>query len=163
VRRHLGLLSATFALRILLPDRAGGSIGPFSHGKAAREAQRPHVEAGPRPVEEVVGYAARIADALDRAHTAGIVHRALKPDNVIVQPDGRIKLLDFGLAKLRADGIAYASADDSKSPTEAHHLTREGMILGTAAYMSCTWPSACPASNAGPASVWRPSSRYTWR
>jgi serine/threonine protein kinase len=117
-------------------------------GKTLRE----HQGKGPLPVDEVVGYAAQIAEALDRAHTAGIVHRDLKPDNVIVQPDGRVKLLDFGLAKLRADGIAYASVDDSQSPTQARHLTREGMILGTAAYMSPsrlaarTWTPAATSS-----------------
>jgi eukaryotic-like serine/threonine-protein kinase len=85
---------------------------------------------GPLAVEEALALARQIAEALEAAHAKGIVHRDLKPGNVKVTPDGRVKVLDFGLAKaLGPDGSATELSD---SPT----LTRAGAVLGTAAYMS---------------------------
>ena len=93
--------------------------------------------AGPLPVDTVLVYAAQIAAALDAAHQKGIVHRNLKPANIRVTPQGAVKVLDFGLAKLAstsADGAS--SASDSNSPTALLSATQAGAILGTAAYMS---------------------------
>ena len=97
---------------------------------------REHQAGSPLPAEQVVRFATQIAEALERAHAAGVVHRDLKPDNVIVQPDGRVKLLDFGLAKLAPAGGSETRDGDSQGPTDTRDLTREGTILGTAAYMS---------------------------
>ncbi len=84
---------------------------------------------GPLPLEEALRIAAQIADALEAAHERGIVHRDLKPGNIKVKPDGAVKVLDFGLAKV-AESQAEARATDS--PT----LTMAGVVMGTAAYMS---------------------------
>ena len=77
-------------------------------------------------------YAAQIADALARAHEAGIVHRDLKPSNVIVTPADRVKVLDFGVAKLLDRG----EGDTAKRRHAASPITDAGMAVGTAAYMS---------------------------
>src|SRR5262245_38331958 len=90
---------------------------------------------GSIPVEEAIDIARRIAEALEEAHEQGIVHRDLKPANVKLAPGGKVKVLDFGLAKALAAGPS-AQADQSRSPTLMDSSTRAGVILGTAAYMA---------------------------
>jgi Tol biopolymer transport system component len=87
---------------------------------------------GPIPLEEALRIARQIADALEAAHEKGIVHRDLKPGNIKIKPDGTVKVLDFGLAKM---GGAPAAASEH-SPTISMAATQAGMIVGTAAYMS---------------------------
>ncbi len=92
---------------------------------------------GPLALDEALPIARQIAEALEAAHELGIIHRDLKPANVKVRPDGTVKVLDFGLAKLGAAGATGASAGDLlNSPTMAGPMTLQGMILGTAAYMA---------------------------
>ena len=92
---------------------------------------------GPIPPDEAIDIARRIAEALEEAHEKGIVHRDLKPANVCLAPDGKVKVLDFGLAKAFTAGAASGpGADLSRSPTLVQSGTQAGVILGTAAYMS---------------------------
>jgi Tol biopolymer transport system component len=92
---------------------------------------------GPVPVDEAIAIAKQIAEGLEEAHEKGIVHRDLKPANVRLIPDGKVKVLDFGLAKAYAGDPATGSgADLSQSPTLPHAGTAAGIILGTAAYMA---------------------------
>ncbi len=88
-------------------------------------------------VGESLHYAVQIADALARAHQAGIVHRDLKPGNIMVTDEGRVKVLDFGLAKLIERGLPGAESEATRTLAAAHAArTQEGTILGTVAYMS---------------------------
>jgi eukaryotic-like serine/threonine-protein kinase len=92
---------------------------------------------GAVPVDEALEIARQIAEALEEAHERGIVHRDLKPANVKVRPDGRVKVLDFGLARaFAADPDSDAAPDLSQSPTLPQTGTLAGVLLGTAAYMA---------------------------
>src|SRR5262249_41140458 len=88
---------------------------------------------GPLPLETALNYARQITDALASAHEKGIVHRDLKPANIKIRPDGQLKVLDFGLAKV---GWTGSSPDPQNSPTLSLVATQAGVILGTAAYMA---------------------------
>jgi serine/threonine-protein kinase len=89
---------------------------------------------GAIPLEEALPIARQIAEALEYAHERGIIHRDLKPANIKITPEGRVKVLDFGLAK--ALSAERAVADPASSPTLTMRATMAGVILGTAAYMS---------------------------
>jgi eukaryotic-like serine/threonine-protein kinase len=88
---------------------------------------------GPIRVEEALQIALQIAEALEVAHEKGIIHRDLKPANIEVTPDGKVKVLDFGLAKAYVG--EQADLNPLNSPTRSMAATQRGIILGTAAYM----------------------------
>jgi Tol biopolymer transport system component len=95
------------------------------------ETLRERLRSGAIPVRKTLDYAMQIAHGLAAAHEKGIVHRDLKPENLFVTKDGRVKILDFGLAKLtQAD-----SGSNTSLPT-ATHGTEAGVVMGTAGYMS---------------------------
>src|SRR5579863_8856754 len=87
---------------------------------------------GPMPLEEALRIARQIADALEAAHERGITHRDLKPANIKIKPDGTVKVLDFGLAKV----TPTSSGSGERSPTFTIGMTEAGMVLGTASYMA---------------------------
>jgi serine/threonine protein kinase len=92
--------------------------------------------AGPMSVEETLPIVHQLVEALEYAHEKGIVHRDLKPANLKLTPDGRLKVLDFGLAKALSQDAESAASQPADSPTLTMRATMAGVIMGTAAYMS---------------------------
>lgn len=109
-------------------DDVHGLVLELVEGQTLAERLR----TGPLPIDEALTLATEIAEALEAAHERGIVHRDLKPANVTVTRDGRVKVLDFGLAKAGAGG----TPDVTRGPIEPGDRTLEGVIFGSAAYMS---------------------------
>jgi serine/threonine-protein kinase len=99
-------------------------VSEFVDGRSLRQA----LSGGPMRLPHLVELAAAVADALAFAHTRGVVHRDLKPDNVLLPTCGGVKVVDFGLARMLDSG--------GSSAVTAAHLTRSGMLLGTPAYMA---------------------------
>jgi serine/threonine protein kinase len=97
------------------------------------EPLRALLDRSPVSVRTLLDIAAQIADGLAAAHGAGITHRDLKPENLFVLPGGRIKILDFGLAKAAAEDVP---APDDATRTVSFLLTSPGTVAGTIAYMS---------------------------
>src|SRR5579859_2375846 len=116
-------------------DGAPYLVSELLEGKTLREV----LNCGALPLRKANDYALQIAQGLAAAHSKGIIHRDLKPENIFVTKDGRVKILDFGLAKLRENLKSQISNSksrlDESSPTLAES-TQPGMALGTPAYMS---------------------------
>ena len=108
-------------------DRSPFLVSEFLEGQTLREK----LETGPQPVRRVIEYALGIAQGLAAAHEKGIVHRDLKPENVFITRDGRVKVLDFGLAKLVRPEETRETELTLTSPA-----TLPGMVMGTVGYMS---------------------------
>jgi len=106
------------------------------------------ISRGPIPLDEALPIAKQIAEALEAAHEQGIIHRDLKPANIKVRPDGTVKVLDFGLAKLAeavASGARVPDLTMSPTITSPAMMTGVGVLLGTAAYMSPEQAKGRPA------------------
>jgi serine/threonine protein kinase/tetratricopeptide (TPR) repeat protein len=96
------------------------------------ETLRARLEAGPISPKQAVAYALQVSNGLSAAHERGVVHRDLKPENLFVTKDGRVKILDFGLAKRL---LAAARGEETGAPTVSGH-TEPGTVMGTVGYMS---------------------------
>jgi eukaryotic-like serine/threonine-protein kinase len=114
-------------------DSAGKKLLVMEYVEGETLSQR--LKRGPLPIDEALETGKQIAEALEAAHEKGVIHRDLKPGNVIVRPDGTVKVLDFGLARAMTDEASGAVVVGD-SPTITAHYTRPGVVLGTAAYMS---------------------------
>ncbi|WP_257309367.1 protein kinase domain-containing protein [Geothrix fuzhouensis] len=101
------------------------------------ETLRHRMKAGPMPWHQAAELAAAVADGLAAAHAKGIIHRDLKPENLMLTPDGHVKILDFGLAKLRKEqSNPHAPRLTPGALQLAGRLTETGLVMGTADYMS---------------------------
>ncbi len=119
------------------PDGLSYVVSELLEGETLRE----HMGGNALPRRKAVRYALQIAQGLAAAHEKGIVHRDLKPENLFVTRDGRVKILDFGLAKL--DPVPGAESPHPEAPT-MQAKTAPGMVVGTAGYMSPEQVRAAP-------------------
>jgi serine/threonine-protein kinase len=114
-------------------DKTHFLVTEFVDGLSLRQ----RLARGALPVTETLDIAVQIASALRAAHDAGIIHRDIKPDNVMLRTDGYVKVLDFGLAKLSEPGtLGSGSGSDPEALTQQQFQTQTGVIMGTVGYMS---------------------------
>jgi predicted Ser/Thr protein kinase len=107
------------------------------------ETLRPRLSRGPLSIPEILELGAQLTDGLARAHRAGIVHRDLKPENLMITSEGRLKILDFGLAKVLPAPLGDLDARE----TLTRHGTQVGTLLGTLEYMSPEQASGRPVDS----------------
>ena len=100
------------------------------------ETLQQRLEKGRLPLDQALEYAIQIADALDKAHRQGVVHRDLKPGNIMITKSAGVKLLDFGLAKLKGDDAQVSPLSQMPTQDPSAPLTAEGTIIGTLQYMA---------------------------
>jgi serine/threonine protein kinase len=100
--------------------------------KLEGESLKQRTHGNPLDIDDLLNIAVQVADALGASHAKGIVHRDIKPANIFLTPNGQVKILDFGLAKLAKDGSVGTTTDSSLEES----LTQVGVIPGTAVYMS---------------------------
>ncbi|HEY2821088.1 MAG TPA: protein kinase [Candidatus Acidoferrum sp.] len=100
------------------------------------ETLREHIHGHPLTIEKILDLGIQISDAIDAAHTQGIIHRDIKPSNVFVTKRGQAKVLDFGLAKLVRKDVLGLGAGDSSTKSTEESISIVGIISGTPAYMS---------------------------
>src|SRR5207302_3159914 len=113
-------------------DGAPYIVSELLEGETLRERLGAHASSVPLPQRKAIDYALQIARGLAAAHEKGIVHRDIKPDNIFITDDGRVKILDFGLAKLTS---ATDGASQTEVPTRKVN-TDPGTVMGTMGYMS---------------------------
>ena len=126
-RRRRRSTTRTSAPSTTSANRTGGRSSSWSTLEGATLKDR--LAAGPLRLDAALDVGTQIADALDAAHTAGIIHRDIKPANILIGSRDRVKVLDFGLAKMRATSRPQADASTTAG-------TRQGAVMGTAAYMA---------------------------
>jgi serine/threonine protein kinase len=119
---------------VALQEQPGFIVSELVPGETLRGV----IQRGPMPLKKVLDIAVQIADGLAAAHAAGIAHRDLKPDNIMLTPEGRAKILDFGLAKSISRAAGHVDA------TRTIAATQPGTIVGTASYMSPEQASGSP-------------------
>src|SRR5439155_24772005 len=108
-------------------------VSELLEGEPLRDRMGAHASSVPLPQRKAIDYALQVAHGLAAAHAKGIVHRDLKPENLFITNDGRVKILDFGLAKLTGTGDGTQS--QTEVPTRKVN-TDPGMVMGTMGYMS---------------------------
>ena len=118
-------LEESAGMKFLVMERVEGET-------LAKRLQR-----GPLPLEEALEVAREVAAGVEAAHAAGVIHRDLKPGNVMFKPDGKVKVLDFGLAReLGATIVQTAASSNDAGSKSGGELTLEGSVVGTPGYMS---------------------------
>jgi serine/threonine-protein kinase len=117
-------------------DTSTGSVRFIAMELVAGEDLSVILGRGALPADRTMEFAQQVADALEVAHEQGVVHRDLKPANILITPEGKAKVLDFGLAKAFEPDPASSNTSPAMSPTLTSAGTVAGMILGTAAYMA---------------------------
>jgi eukaryotic-like serine/threonine-protein kinase len=122
---------------LVVHDIGRGEGGPYIVSELLEgETLRHRLTGKPLPLRKALDFGAQLSRGLAAAHEKGLVHRDIKPENVFITRDGRLKILDFGIARVLAPRVATAAAQDERGRAGPPLTTEPGAIIGTVAYMS---------------------------